>query len=454
MAREHNELKVGLTVTIILILFIAVLMFVGQWDSWFAKTKNIHVRFNHTEGVQNLRDKDPIRVGGVNIGHVTRIWLQTDPVKAGDKTTQELFVHVLGEIPENVVLYDDAQISVGAKIVGEGGTLEILNTGQTGNILTEDQVLNGVPPANFAEMAVRVSRELDAQNPQSLLAQIKTQLDTTNAASLIAKLHKTINDLNAISAVIRSQLNSEEQTSLLAKVQQTMDNINTLTAALKGELNKNDTDAAITRVHQVLDNLNVSMTAAKNMLETSQPKILATVTHIQNTAKRIDEDISLKLAQELNKNDPNSLLAKLHASLTSAQASMDNLKTLTQTGKDVLVLNRDNLQSVIDNFAETSAHLKATSKEVRRNPWRLLYKPDQPEREYANLLETARAFSDAAGALDQANAKLKTMASMNPQAFDTDDPQMRAMKEQLKKAFCEFELAQKKLWEILQKQTP
>jgi cob(I)alamin adenosyltransferase len=248
-----------------------------------------------------------------------------------------------------------------------------------------------------------------------------------------------MDDLNAISAVVRTQLDEDQQASLLTKIQKTMDNINATTAALRGEMDKSDSAAAIVRIHQVLDNLNVSMASARKMLEISQPKIVSAVTHVENTARRIDEDISVKLAKELDKNDSGSLLAKLHGSLTSAQAGMDNLKQLTQTGKEVLVLNRDNVQSVIDNFAETSAHLKATAKEVRRNPWRLLYKPDQQEREYANLLESARAFSDAAGALDQANTKMKMMASMNPQGIDPNDSQMRLIREQLQKAFCDFE---------------
>jgi cob(I)alamin adenosyltransferase len=454
MVREHNEFKVGLTVTVVLILFVVVLAFIGQWDSLFSKTRTIHVRFDHTAGVQNLRAKDPIRVGGVNVGRVTKIWLSTDTINVNGKQEHELFVHVLGEIPENIMLYEDAQVSVGAKIVGEGGTLEVLDTGRQGKDLAADRVLEGVPPANFTELAVRVSRELDSQNPDSLLSQIKTQLDTTNVHSLLSKIHKTMDDLNAISTVVRTQLNEDQQTSLLAKVQKTMDNINATTAALRGEMDKSDSAAAIVRIHQVLDNLNVSMASARKMLDVTQPKIISTVTHVENTARRIDEDISVKLSKELDKNDPGSLCAKLHGSLTSAQAGMDNLKQLTQTGKDVLVLNRDNLQSVIDNFAETSAHLKATAKEVRRNPWRLLYKPDQSEREYANLLESARAFSDAAGALDQANTKMKMMASMNPQGVDPNDPQMRLIREQLQKAFCDFEQAQKKLWEMLEKQTP
>jgi ABC-type transporter Mla subunit MlaD len=454
MAREHYEFKVGLTVAVVLVLFVAVLAFIGQWDSLFAKTHTIHVRFDHTDGVQNLRAKDPIRVGGVNVGRVTRIWLSTDPVTRNGRSMNELYVHVLGEIPENIILYEDAQISVGAKIVGEGGTLEVLDTGHMGKVLTKDHVVEGVPPANFTEMAVRVSHELDANDPNSLLSQIKTQLDPMNAKSILSKVHRTMDDLNAISAVVRTQLNADEQASLLSKVQKAMDNINATTAALRSEMDKSDSAAAIVRIHQVLDNLNASMVSARKMLEVSQPKIISTVTHVENTAKRIDEDISVKLSKELDKNESGSLVAQLHSSLTSAQAGMDNLKVMTQTGKDVLVLNRDNLQAVIDNFTETSAQLKATSKEVRRNPWRLLYKPDENERSYANLLESARAFSDAAGALDQANNNMKTLVQMNPQGLDPNDPQMRVIREQVQKAFCDFEQAQKKLWEMLQKQTP
>jgi len=414
MQAEHNEFKVGLTVTIVLILSFAVLMFIGKWNTLFQSTKPLNVRFHHEAGIQNLRAKDPVRLGGVNVGRVRKVELKTDAEKVNGKTSNELYVYVYADIPENITVYSDAKIGIGTKFVGEGATLDILDAGgDKGHPLKKDEIINGEPPAGFAELTAKMSKELDDTDPNSLLSQIKTQLDANNPASLMAKIHKTVDDINAVSARIRVQLDDRQQNTLLS-------------------------------------NLNQTMSAAKTMVETSGPKVTQTMTHLEATAKRINEDISGKLARELVKNDKNTLLAKLHVSLDSAQSGMANIRVMTQTGRDLFTINRDNLQAVIDNFTETSSHLKATSKEVRRNPWRLLYKPEKAELEYANLMEAARAFSDAAGSLDSANAKLKAMtAATQPNTIDPNDPQLEKIREQIKKSFCQFEEAQKKLWEIL-----
>lgn len=419
MRGEHNEFKVGLTVTIVLVLFILVLAFIGKWDTLFRSTTPIQVRFHHTEGIESLRVKDPVRVGGVNVGRVQKIWLQTDKVARKGKLQEELFVHVLAEVPSDVRVHADARIGIGTKFVGEGGTLDILDTGRAGKPLKKGQVVDGEAPAGINELAEQMSRQLDENDPNSLLSQIKSQLDVKNPASLLAKIHKSIDDINSTTGSLRHEMTREQAAAALAKI------------------------------HVVLDNLNASLAGARKMIEEAAPKITAAAAHVQNTARRIDEDMSVKLARELDKSDNGTLLAKLHVSLTSAQAGMDNLRVMTQTGKEILVVNRDNLQSIVDNFAETAAHLKATAKEVRRNPWRLLYTPTKPEAEYANLMESARAFSEAAGSLDSANTKLKQLIALNPQSLDPNDPTLGKIRDEIKKAFCDFEQAQKKLWEIL-----
>ncbi|MFA5865249.1 MAG: hypothetical protein WC975_11250 [Phycisphaerae bacterium] len=419
MAGEHNEFKVGLTVTMVVIVFVAVLVFIGKWDTLFQSVKPLEVRFIHSTGIQSLRVKDPVRIGGMNVGRVEKTWLQMDQVMEQGKPSAELYVHVLAQIPSDVKIYTDSRITIGTKFVGEGGTLDIQNTGRKGKLVTPGEVIDGIAPGGFSELTDRLARELDEKNPDSLLSQIKKQLDVENANSLIAKIHKSMDDLNAVTTQVKGQLNEKEKASLLAKIQATMDNLKSVTAS------------------------------ARKMIDDASPKISATVAHINNTAHRVDEDISVNLANELDKTDNGSLLFALHGSLASAQAGMDNLKMMTQTGKDVLVLNRDNLQAIIDNFAETSAHLKTTAKEVRRNPWRLLYTPNKPEAEYANLMESARAFSDAAGSLDQANSRLKQLTDLHPNTVGSNDPQMGKVREQIKKAVCQFEQAQKKLWEML-----
>ncbi len=449
MRGENNELKVGITVTVCLGLFIFVLIFIGQWSNIFAKTKELHVRFNHRYGVQGLRVKDPVRIGGVNIGRVKKIWLAMDKVKKDGKEMSELYVHVLADIPADIVLHKDCKISIGTKFVGEGGTLDIIDAGSEDGGIGPDYVITGQSPAGLAQLAQSMSEQLDESNPSSLISQIKSQLDPKNSNSIVAKIHKSLDDLNVISMSVRNQLNEKQKASLLAKIHRAMDNINAATSAIRKEMNAGVSTSSLARIHKALDNLNSALKSTREMIEESKPKLVSTVGHIENTSKRIDEDISVKLAKEMDKNDKDSLLGKLHQALKNANESMENLKSMTQTGKELLFINRDNIQAMIDNLSEMASHLKATAKELRLNPWRLLYKPDQPEREYANLMETARAFSDAAANLERANTKLARLMKMHPKGVSPEDPELQKIRAQIKKTFCAFEQAQKKLWDLL-----
>ena len=134
MQRQHNEFKVGLTVSVVTVLFVVILVFVGKWDTLFSKTKELHVRFHHGYGIQGLRVNDPIRIGGVNVGRVRKILHQKD------QKTGELYVHVLGNVPAFIDLYPDAQVTIETKFVGEGGILNVLDVGRKGPKLAEVQL--------------------------------------------------------------------------------------------------------------------------------------------------------------------------------------------------------------------------------------------------------------------------------------------------------------------------
>jgi len=443
MQRDHNEFKVGLTVAVVDVLVMAIVIFVGKWDVLFLRTRPLEVRFDHTHGIEGLRTDDPVRIGGVNVGRVREIRHEKD------KKTGKLYVHVLCDIPERYDLYSDARITVVAKPLGEGGTLDVLDIGRKGRMLGEADVIDGLPPVGLGAVMRKLAREFEASDPTSLLGRIKHQLDPTGPTSLITKLHRSMDDLNAISAGIRRETNAEQEATILAKMHRIMNNLNSLTASLKGEFDREDKHAALARVYTALDNLNSSLTAARKMLDNADPKIDSMLTHVQATAQRLDEDISRPVADELDRTKDGSLLARIHTSVAAAQAGMTNLKELTNTGREIVVINRANLQLTVDNFVQTSSHLKAVAKELRRSPWRLLHKPDRPEREYANLMSSARAFSDAASALDQANSKLTQILKLGPKRVAGDDPQLIQIREQIKQAFCQFEQAQEKLWKLL-----
>ena len=87
--------------------------------------------------------------------------------------------------------------------------------------------------------------------------------------------------------------------------------------------------------------------------------------------------------------------------------------------------------------------------EVRRSPWRLLYKPDKKELETDNLYDAARSFAMAASAVDSATQSLEAIQLDSNEA----DPELlEKMLENLRALFDRYTDAESTFWEALNQQ--
>ncbi|HNX26937.1 MAG TPA: hypothetical protein PKK48_05970 [Phycisphaerae bacterium] len=124
---------------------------------------------------------------------------------------------------------------------------------------------------------------------------------------------------------------------------------------------------------------------------------------------------------------------------------MNNFAVITENLKQLVVTNSENINELIDNMVSVSANLNAASKEIRRNPWKLLYKPDDKTLKYTNIYDAARSFDDAATRLNIVATKLKALEQL-----DSEDPQakekIKLMQEELQKTFEKFQGMEQVFW--------
>lgn len=124
---------------------------------------------------------------------------------------------------------------------------------------------------------------------------------------------------------------------------------------------------------------------------------------------------------------------------------MNNFAVITENLKQLVVANSENVNELIDNMVSVSANLNAASKEIRRNPWKLLYKPDDKTVKSTNIYDAARSFDDAATRLNTVATKLRAL-----QQLDSEDPQakeqIRIMQEDLQKTFDRFQDMEQVFW--------
>src|SRR4030095_6768049 len=74
--------------------------------------------------------------------------------------------------------------------------------------------------------------------------------------------------------------------------------------------------------------------------------------------------------------------------LQDAKAIVSNTKDVSATARSVIVTNRGKLEAMITSLKNTGKNLESASAEVRRSPWRLLYKPQPGEMSNLNLYDS------------------------------------------------------------------
>jgi ABC-type transporter Mla subunit MlaD len=209
----------------------------------------------------------------------------------------------------------------------------------------------------------------------------------------------------------------------------------------KGEIIKDGETADLTLGDSVLE-------AFRREFNSDNPdSILALVKYEVNRNNTDSIVASLKkVAAQLEKGIPaitgqiEQTFAKADSALDTAQSALKNLKKLT---------GDERIDRTISNLEEVSVNFKLTSQEVRRAPWKLLYKPSQKEFKIQSLVDSAGAFAAGAERLDSTALRLqKLMATMDDKEL-IDKNQIKSMVSELEASFEQFQIAEQNFWEEL-----
>ena len=109
----------------------------------------------------------------------------------------------------------------------------------------------------------------------------------------------------------------------------------------------------------------------------------------------------------------------------------------------------ERIERIKNNIAEVSVNLKLTSREVRRAPWKLLYKPKRKEFRIQALVDSAGAFAAGAERLDSTALRLQKLLAATDDKQLIDRDKIKSMVSQLEASFEQFQKAEQKFWEEL-----
>jgi len=412
MARkQHSELTAGIFTIITTILLVGVVFWLGAADIFKPAAQEAWFYVEHGEGEQGLKPGAQVKITDVQVGKIADVRLDLE-------SGQTFYVVTLFD--ERTKVYSDAQASVKAALVGGGAVLQILDCGKCGQVAGKEHPVK-IQPGDFDKMLSQFDSLADQAGV--LLKTITGEMDKGRDGSAMHKVHAMMDVLEDSLASIRKELDAGDKTAMIAKIHETIEHLREIASKAKPKV-----DSALRGVD--------------TMIASAKPKMDKL---LDDAGVLVDE------LKKLTKGDITKIISRLHEVSKHVLDIAGNFAKLSEGARDIVSVNRENIDEIIDNMGHVAANLKSASKEIRRSPWRLLYRPNEGELHSQNIHDAARSFSNGAAQLDQALAKLKGLAAAHPKGVPADDPQLKKIAEQIKETFEKFTDAEKSLWKELLK---
>jgi hypothetical protein len=203
-------------------------------------------------------------------------------------------------------------------------------------------------------------------------------------------------------------------------------------------------DPAYDKYAAIADRANEAVTGVRDVVNDGKPNIHDTLANLSDASGTVKARLPATMDQV------KSLLAKtegsvdkLQTSLEDVKAALSNTKDMTASARAILAGNRSRIDAAVAGVKATSDNLKAASAEIRRSPWRLLYKPGKGEMANLNLYDAARQFAEGANDMNDAASALRDALASK----DVDGRQLQALVDKLDKSFTGFQQVETALWE-------
>lgn len=398
--KKKNEVAVGLTVLVALILTVYIVVTLADWSSLFAAQQEITVKLPYKTGLMGLDEGSPIYLGGVKIGSVSDAGILEPDVKADGRS--DVFVFFTMKLPQQYQLRNDCLLAPQSNVLGGQVMLSIEDLGQDGDILRDGQVAD-LKLASTLMNALK--SEFDPNDPESLLGRVKLEFTQENEESIIAHFKSAVAKLD------------KSMSSLSERLPQNLEKLDETLEAARGALTQMKTVVKDERIDKIMHNLT----------ETSS--------NLKQATSKLDNSISVisDLFQEE--------LKKIDATLETAHAAIKHMKT---------VVKDERIDKIMRNLTETSSNLKLATQEIRRAPWKLLYKPNEKEFRIQALVDSAGTFASGAETLDSTTLRLRRLMDEMNTSQDVDRGRIDAMLIELQESFDQFQKAEKKFWEELE----
>ena len=402
MSKERNALKAGAfiigSIAVVVALVIAI-----KGTTAFQSSDRRTVEFALEDNIGGLRVGDEVRIGGAKVGDVHEIEVVQAAVGAATRPSAGGLIRVTFGVPKAYAIREGAKIGVETSVTGQS-VLNFTSLG-TGQPLAATTPLKGAP-SGLAAAFTRVPE---------LLASLQNET--------LPRVHGTIDDVRGqtiprVNSTIESfKVTADSSTQLVKKVQ--------------GEI-----DPAVEKYNKVADNTAGMMGEIKDVFGDTKMDIRSTMSNVASATG----SLKTSLPGILEKVD--AAVVKVNTTLEKTTEAMEDVKAIAASSKSVIAGNKGKLDGMIASLKATSDNLKNATADIRRSPWRLLYRPSNKETSNLNIYDAARQFAEGANDLNDATQALRD--ALNSKTADGE--QIKKLMSAMEESFKRFNDVEQKLW--------
>lgn len=441
--QRKQDFVLGLATIGMLALFLGTILFL--YPLFKTTGKRVEIHFPHTEGLAPLKPGSQVILGGsLTVGRVVEVKLQE--VTPTPTAPDPVVFAVTAEIDRAVELFGDCKITSDQPAIGGNGFVSILDVGTPGVALQEP--IHGLPPQSFAAAIGRLSQRI--LGPGGLLENLEQSVDPKREESITWKVAAILDDVRATTRQLSGQMQPQDEQALLHKLHGILDNIHTATAALRDEVQRDNNETALAKVHVALDELDKALREAAVLVTDARPVAQEALTHVANITRSFETEVLVQIRQEFDRDDPRSLVGKVHVAMDSLNATLSNTDLLTADAARFLAANRPALDEAVTNFKATSQELLHGIQELALDPSRILFGPGPERKAQLRIYQAARQFATAATRLDDAAGRLEAVLKVVPAGealSPADVEELKGLHEALRASFQRFSQTENLLWD-------
>lgn len=436
--RHRNNVRAGAFVSICLVLAFVVVITLGEFWRVFESTRTYTVAFPVQTGVGFLAEGADVRVGGVQLGRVTDITphVQDDSIDT---------INVTMRLDQRVVLRPDAQVVLNSALIGKDAWLEIPETGtpDAGPPIGPDDLLAAAETPGVLTALLGVGQ---ADRAAAILADVKQT--TAFLADLDGEYDRRIapmlDDMQTIVGEARDlsdRLAGRDIPRWAARIDHILE---------RGEAGADEFEALMSDgraiagdVHNTVNRADGTMLEIDEFIRTARPSVEDTIEDL-NAAGTDVRHVAEIIAREAEPTIERVRAFLQHGS-DGAEAFAETIERLNVE----LDAELPGVREILANARLTLQQLKLTSIEVRRSPWKLLYRPSRSEFEHELLYESARSFALAVSDLKAASESVERVLDRHGDRIADDPETVERLREHLFDRFENYQQAQQSLLDVL-----